>query len=324
MCVSQEEGFLWLFWKHRERPFSLTLTVCMCVCACARVRERECVCAQVSAVSTLRCRCKMLPPWRDPGCCTAFCLPLKQFFCCCFFLARDTRINSAGGFPCVHSACSANTTSTVILQRRCLSLSVSLCALFSPLRSQRDAPLVRWDTLLRFFFPLSLRVCLSQLRSFSLFCPSKGTCCVEVTLSRPQLQRGERKEVERARERERQNTFPGGGEKQGGKGVGEGASVLQLSWMHNFSLFLSSCFPLPFFFFTSLTSLSAFHIVSCTDILFSRAVFCFGSQKKPPVSVFFKKPIMAPCSSTSPKFEVNGDEKWSGEERGGDALQYGM
>lgn len=88
------------------------------------------------------------------------------------------------------------------------SARLSLCTSQPSLRSQRDAPLVRSDTLLGFFFFLSLSLShsLRQLpsSSFSLFCSSKGTCCVEVTLSRPQLQsQGERKEVERERERDR-------------------------------------------------------------------------------------------------------------------------
>lgn len=44
--------------------------VCFSVCVC--------VCMQVSDVSTLRCRCKMLPPWRAPGCRTVFSLLLKK------------------------------------------------------------------------------------------------------------------------------------------------------------------------------------------------------------------------------------------------------
>lgn len=68
----------------------------------------------------------------------------------CFF-ARDNRTNSASGFPCLHSACSASTASAVILQRR-PPLPVCLCVLFSPLYKVRDAPLVCSETLLGFFF----------------------------------------------------------------------------------------------------------------------------------------------------------------------------
>lgn len=50
----------------------------MCVCVHVCFPLCFCVCVQVSAVSTLRCRCKMLPPWRGPGCCAVFCLLLKQ------------------------------------------------------------------------------------------------------------------------------------------------------------------------------------------------------------------------------------------------------
>lgn len=90
-----------------------------------------CVCEQVSAVSTLRCRCKMLPPWRDPGCCAVFLSPAQAAF------ARDTRINSASGFPCLHCARSANTTSAVILQTApclCPSASVHFSALSAKVR----------------------------------------------------------------------------------------------------------------------------------------------------------------------------------------------
>lgn len=138
MCVSQEEGFLWLFLKHRERPFSLTLTVCMCVCACARVRERECVCAQVSAVSTLRCRCKMLPPWRDPGCCTAFCLPLKQFFLLLFLSCQGHQDQQRRWIPlcplgvlCQHHQHCYTPTPLLVSARQ------SLCALQPSPKSER-------------------------------------------------------------------------------------------------------------------------------------------------------------------------------------------
>lgn len=49
----------------------------MFVCACLPV----CVCVQISAISTLRCRCKMLPPWQDPGCCAVFSLSCSSSFC---------------------------------------------------------------------------------------------------------------------------------------------------------------------------------------------------------------------------------------------------
>lgn len=52
--------------------------MCVCVHVCFPLCFCVCVCAQISAISTLRCRCKMLPPWRGPGCCAAFCLLLKQ------------------------------------------------------------------------------------------------------------------------------------------------------------------------------------------------------------------------------------------------------
>lgn len=184
--------------------------------------------------------------------------------------ARDIRINSTSGFPCLHSACSASTTSAVMLRRR-LPLPVCLWALLSPLCKV-------WEMLLRCVHTHSWDIVLSRLQlpssSYSLFCSSKGTCCVEVTLSRPQLQReGERKEVGRETEH-----FSRGWRKAD-RGEGRRASLLQLSWMHNFSLS-------PFF----VSPQSSLHIVSCADILFSLAVAFWASQKAP-VLFFSEKPI---------------------------------
>lgn len=106
--------------------------------ACVCVHARECVCAQVSAVSTLRCRCKMLPPWRDPGCCTAFCLPLKQFFLLLFLSCQGHQDQQRRWIPlcplgvlCQHHQHCYTPTPLLVSARQ------SLCALQPSPKSER-------------------------------------------------------------------------------------------------------------------------------------------------------------------------------------------
>lgn len=144
-----------------------------------------------------------------------------------------------------------------------------------------------WDI---FLSPLQL-----PSSSFSLFCSSKGTCCVEVTLSRPQLQReGERKEVEG----ERQNTFPGGGERRGGGSEDEPAFCSSAECTTSLSH--------PVFFFLSPFSL---HIVSCADILFFRAVSFWAPSKSPGFHSPLRSPLRCCAFSSPPSSLRRKDEK---------------
>lgn len=173
---------------------------------------------------------KMLPPPASSSLLHLFFPPLSPLHYPPSLLKRllpGTPGSAAPADPPLLSTPAGATSALILHCRQPLLLAAAAAAahLSAPLspRSHRDASPVRSDSLLGFFLLFFFSFFLLLARSLSLsplptplssllFCSSKGTCCVEVTLSRPQLQsQPQRKEVGRGREREREHFSRGWG-----------------------------------------------------------------------------------------------------------------